>query len=64
MGSSAVDTTLLVSLQRGVLTLTLNRPERRNAIDPELRDALHGGDELVSPAPARASAMAMIDRGG
>jgi enoyl-CoA hydratase/carnithine racemase len=41
MGSSAVDTTLLVSLQRGVLTLTLNRPERRNAIDPELRDGLH-----------------------
>src|SRR4029453_551025 len=28
------------SLAGGVLTLTLNRPERRNAIDPELRDAL------------------------
>ena len=28
------------SLAGGVLTLTLNRPERRNAIDPELRDDL------------------------
>lgn len=40
MGSSATQTTLLEDLDLGVLTLTLNRPERRNAIDPELRDAL------------------------
>jgi enoyl-CoA hydratase/carnithine racemase len=40
MGSSALDTALLSSLDGAVLTLTLNRPERRNAIDPELRDAL------------------------
>jgi enoyl-CoA hydratase/carnithine racemase len=40
MRSSAVDSTLLATLEDGVLTLTLNRPERRNAIDPELRDAL------------------------
>jgi enoyl-CoA hydratase/carnithine racemase len=40
MGSSTVDAPLLPTLDDGVLTLTLNRPERRNAIDPELRDAL------------------------
>jgi enoyl-CoA hydratase/carnithine racemase len=40
MGSSALDTALLTSIDGAVLTLTLNRPERRNAIDPELRDAL------------------------
>jgi enoyl-CoA hydratase/carnithine racemase len=40
MGSSALDTALLSSLDGAVLTLTLNRPGRRNAIDPELRDAL------------------------
>lgn len=40
MTSSAVEPTLLATLEAGVLTLTLNRPERRNAIDPELRDAL------------------------
>jgi enoyl-CoA hydratase/carnithine racemase len=40
MTSSAVEPTLLATLQGGVLTLTLHRPERRNAIDPELRDAL------------------------
>src|SRR5262249_3003107 len=40
MRSSTVDATLLTERAEGVLTLTLNRPERRNAIDPELRDAL------------------------
>jgi enoyl-CoA hydratase/carnithine racemase len=41
------------TLEEGVLVLTLNRPERRNAIDPELRDALAealdgaGTDEAV-----------------
>lgn len=40
MGSSADEGALLTSLDAGVLTLTLNRPEHRNAIDPALRDAL------------------------
>ncbi|MDB5694602.1 MAG: paaG1 [Sphingomonas bacterium] len=33
---------VLQSLDRGVLTVTLNRPERRNAMSPELCDALPG----------------------
>jgi enoyl-CoA hydratase/carnithine racemase len=40
MASSAVDAVLLATEERGVLTLTLNRPGKRNAIDPALRDAL------------------------
>src|SRR4051794_9653042 len=36
----------------GVLTLALNRPERRNAIDPELRDALHGAIDAAATDPA------------
>jgi len=40
MRSSAVGPTLLTGREDGVLTLTLNRPHRRNAIDAELRDAL------------------------
>ena len=33
--------TLLTALDGGVLTLTLNRPEKRNALDAALIDALH-----------------------
>jgi enoyl-CoA hydratase/carnithine racemase len=40
MPSSAVEPTLLATIEAGVLALTLHRPERRNAIDPDLRDAL------------------------
>lgn len=40
MRSSAANDALLATLDEGVLTLSLNRPERRNAIDPGLRDAL------------------------
>jgi enoyl-CoA hydratase/carnithine racemase len=53
MPSSTVEPTLLETAQAGVLTLTLHRPERRNAIDPNLRDALAdaldraGADEAV-----------------
>jgi methylglutaconyl-CoA hydratase len=35
--------TLLTALEGGVLTLTLNRPEKRNALDAALIDALHAG---------------------
>ena len=40
MRSSAADDPLRSNTDGGVLVLTLNRPERRNAIDAELRDAL------------------------
>jgi 2-(1,2-epoxy-1,2-dihydrophenyl)acetyl-CoA isomerase len=40
MPSSTVHDVLLAEERAGVLTLTLNRPERRNALDTELRDAL------------------------
>jgi enoyl-CoA hydratase/carnithine racemase len=54
MASTLSHEALQEELDDGVLTLTLNRPERRNAIDPELRDALAraveraGGDSAVS----------------
>src|SRR3954452_1621436 len=40
MRSSIAEEVLRSDADGGVLTLTLNRPERRNAIDPALRDAL------------------------
>ena len=40
MRSSVVAAPLLEETAGGLLTLTLNRPERRNAIDPQLREAL------------------------
>jgi enoyl-CoA hydratase/carnithine racemase len=40
MRSSIGASTLLEERDAGVLRLTLNRPERRNAIDPQLRGAL------------------------
>ena len=50
MRSSTVDATLLTERADGVLTLTLNRPERRNAIDPALRDALAAALDDAAPA--------------
>ncbi|MFL5818900.1 MAG: enoyl-CoA hydratase/isomerase family protein [Conexibacter sp.] len=40
MESGTLHGALAVDLEAGVLTLTLDRPERRNAIDPAMRDAL------------------------
>src|SRR5215218_6022449 len=40
MRSSVAGGVLRSDAEGGVLTLTLNRPERRNAIDAELREAL------------------------
>lgn len=46
---------LIRRLDAGVLTLTLNRPERRNAIDPALRDALADAlDEAATDPGIRA----------
>jgi enoyl-CoA hydratase/carnithine racemase len=46
---------LTSELADGVLTLTLNRPEQRNAIDAELRDALATGlDHAATSAEVRA----------
>ena len=49
---AAIDTgteDLLASLDEGVLTLTLNRPEARNAMSGAMTDALGQGS---SPAPS------------
>ena len=48
MRSSTVDAPLVTERAEGVLTLTLNRPERRNAIDPDLRDALAGAFDAAA----------------
>jgi len=54
MRSSAVEPTLLANREGGVLTLVLNRPDRRNAIDPELRDALARAlDDAATDAAVR-----------
>jgi enoyl-CoA hydratase/carnithine racemase len=50
MGSSVTDT-LLTRQDRGVLTLTLNRPDRRNAIDPDLREALAAALDAAAADP-------------
>jgi methylglutaconyl-CoA hydratase len=39
------DDRLLTALESGVLTLTLNRPDKRNAIDTAMVEALHGALE-------------------
>jgi enoyl-CoA hydratase/carnithine racemase len=52
MGSSTVDATLLEEEAQGVLTLTLNRPDKRNAIDPQLRDALAAALDAAAGDPA------------
>jgi enoyl-CoA hydratase/carnithine racemase len=52
MGSSTAQQALLTSLEEGILTLTLNRPDRRNAVDPELRDALAAALERAATDPA------------
>ena len=52
MRSSTGDGRLLSERADGVLTLTLNRPDRRNAIDPPLRDALAAALDAAATDPA------------
>ena len=52
MRSSIADDVLLSNTVAGVLTLTLNRPDRRNAIDPHLRDALAAALDDAATGPA------------
>ncbi|HZU40826.1 MAG TPA: enoyl-CoA hydratase/isomerase family protein [Solirubrobacteraceae bacterium] len=51
---------LRVDTREGVRTLTLDRPERRNALDAELRDALH---EALDEAARDSSVMAVVITG-
>ena len=51
MGSSTLAANLVEDFRGGVLELTLNRPERRNAIDPELRDALAAAVDRAATDP-------------
>ncbi len=52
MRSSTVAAPLLTARAEGVVCLTLNRPERRNAIDPALRDALAAALDSAATDPA------------
>ncbi|HKZ13175.1 MAG TPA: enoyl-CoA hydratase/isomerase family protein [Solirubrobacterales bacterium] len=62
MGSSAAIPALLEHASDGVLRLTLNRPERRNAIDRELRDRLAAAvDRAAADPDVRAVVIAGAD---
>jgi len=50
---------VLVSLEAGVLQLTLNRPDKLNAFNPEMHKRLRAA---LEPAPAALSAPARISR--
>ena len=43
---------VLVSLEAGVLTLTLNRPEKLNAFNPEMHEALRQALERAADEAA------------
>src|SRR3954466_6124405 len=59
MRSSIAEDVLRSNTAGGVLTLTLNRPERRNAIDPALRDALAAAlDAAATDRPLRGAVVA------
>lgn len=63
MGSRVATASLLEDVADGVLTLTLNRPERRNALDPELRDALAAAIEAAAGDPT-VRALVLTGAGG
>jgi enoyl-CoA hydratase/carnithine racemase len=52
MGAATVNGSLATMVEEGVLTLTLDRPQRRNAIDPPLRDALAAALDAAGTDPA------------
>jgi enoyl-CoA hydratase/carnithine racemase len=52
MRSSIAEDVLRSNTAGGVLVLTLNRPERHNAIDPALRDALAAALDAAATDPA------------
>jgi enoyl-CoA hydratase/carnithine racemase len=52
MRSSVAGDPLRSNTEDGVVTLTLDRPERRNAIDPGLRDALAAALDAAATDPA------------
>ena len=55
---------VLVSLQAGVLTLTLNRPDKQNAFNPEMHHALREGlERAAGEAEVRAVILTGAGRG-
>src|SRR6187455_2566189 len=51
LDGSASDAPVLVGRDGGVVTLTLNRPGQRNALDPEVAGALTAAVEAASADP-------------
>jgi enoyl-CoA hydratase/carnithine racemase len=63
MGSSDDGPVLLEAREEGVLTLTLNRPQRRNALDAALREALADAFQRTA-ADAATRAVVLTGAGG
>ena len=62
MGSSDNHPPLIQTVDEGVLTITLNRPRQRNALDPELRDALARAIDVA--AQSDVDALVLTGAGG
>jgi methylglutaconyl-CoA hydratase len=55
---------VLLTMNAGVATLTLNRPEARNALSPELIEAMNGAVDSLTREAASGNARVMILAGG